>query len=274
MYEDRITIFIDILGFRNIVEKTKSDIKYSQEIFSVLDSMSSSQIKNELFGELNVNGQDSKEEEKTRLLQSEISHRLIQKSSIKVTHFSDSIVLSIGLENDMYAMSMIEYVSRLIYRLWKDFKILIRGGIAVGKLSHVDKGPLFGPAMVKAYDIETNLANYPRIILDNNAYQIITNSPSYKLLKNIFKPYSGEKVVNGSLIKIEQGFEMNLATSFKHLMNSHFTVHPANRKVVQDVIDNTTDNLKAMAKKNESLKVKEKYDYLITELEQTEIMIK
>ena len=64
MYEDRITIFIDILGFRNIVEKTKSDIKYSQEIFSVLDSMSSSQIKNELFGELNVNGQDSKEEEK------------------------------------------------------------------------------------------------------------------------------------------------------------------------------------------------------------------
>ena len=98
--------------------------------------------------------------------------------------------------------------------------------------------------------------------------------PSYKLLKNIFKPYSGEKVVNGSLIKIEQGFEMNLATSFKHLMNSHFTVHPANRKVVQDVIDNTTDNLKAMAKKNESLKVKEKYDYLITELEQTEIMIK
>ena len=41
--------------------------------------------------------------------------------------------------------------------------IVMRGGISVGKLLHNEKY-LFGPAFIDAYDIESNIAIYPRII--------------------------------------------------------------------------------------------------------------
>lgn len=40
-YEQRITIFIDILGFRNIVKKTELDEEFTNKIFNILNSMKS-----------------------------------------------------------------------------------------------------------------------------------------------------------------------------------------------------------------------------------------
>ena len=44
-------------------------------------------------------------------------------------------------------------------------QILLRGGIAVGKLYH-DRQIVFGPALVKAYQLENNIAVYPRVVID------------------------------------------------------------------------------------------------------------
>lgn len=51
--------------------------------------------------------------------------------------------------------------------------VLIRAGVAVGQV-HVGldgKGPVFGPAMVRAFEIESEEAIYPRIVVDDAAYQ-------------------------------------------------------------------------------------------------------
>lgn len=51
--------------------------------------------------------------------------------------------------------------------------VVIRAGIAIGD-AHVGldgKGPVFGPAMVRAYEIETHEAIYPRIVVDEAAYE-------------------------------------------------------------------------------------------------------
>ncbi|MFQ6755537.1 hypothetical protein V6Z72_14420 [Cereibacter sphaeroides] len=51
--------------------------------------------------------------------------------------------------------------------------VFIRAGVAIGS-AHVGvrgEGPIFGPAMVRAYEIETNEAVYPRIVVDTAAYQ-------------------------------------------------------------------------------------------------------
>ena len=268
MYENRITIFIDILGFRNIISKTNTDDEYARKIFEVLNSMKSEQVGNEMFLEINETEESKKEMKELKEMQALFSKALLGKSSIKITHFSDSIVLSIGLENDMYAMSLIEYVGRLIYRLWKDFKILIRGGASVDKLVHEENGALFGPSMVKAYDFETNLSNYPRIIFDDICFRIIKNSPSYKSMEKLFLPFSGEKEVNGKLIKIEKGLEMNLSTVFNHLINSHFTFHPEKRKEVFNEINNSIKHLTGIIEEVESQKVKAKYEYLITQIQE------
>ena len=73
-------------------------------------------------------------------------------STVQITHFSDSIVLSSELDNEINTMSLIELLARLNYRLWKDYKILIRGGVTMGKLIHEENGPLFGPAITASGD--------------------------------------------------------------------------------------------------------------------------
>jgi len=191
MYEKRITFFIDIIGFRNIIEKTETDHELENGIFSLLQSMNRDNIMKELFAEINVSNETEQEIIKLKEFQSLISSRLINDSSIQITHFSDSIVMSVGLENDMYAMSLIEYVGRIIYRLWKDFRILVRGGVSVDDLIHVENGPLFGPAMIKAYDYETHLAIYPRIVFDDTVFNIVGNSQSFRAMKDLFIDYSG-----------------------------------------------------------------------------------
>lgn len=55
--------------------------------------------------------------------------------------------------------------------------VVIRGGVTIGD-AHVGiggKGPVFGPAMVRAYEIETHEAVHPRIVLDQSAYETFRN---------------------------------------------------------------------------------------------------
>jgi hypothetical protein len=270
MYENRITFFIDILGFRNIISETENDNELAKGIFSVLDSMKAENITNEVFLEINETEEAKKELEEIKEVQALFSKALIGESSIQITHFSDSIVLSIGLEN-VNAMSLIEYVGRLIYRLWKDFKILIRGGVSVDKLVHIENGPLYGPAMVNAYDFETHLSVYPRIVLDDTVFNIVGNSPSFKAMKDLFIDFSGTKTVKGKEISIKRGLEINLATSFRHYMNSHFTFHPEKRKEVQDVINSSVKHLESKKTEASSDRIKEKYQYLIDQIKELKL---
>ncbi len=51
--------------------------------------------------------------------------------------------------------------------------VLLRAGLAIGAV-HVGlngEGPVFGPAMVRAYEIESGEALYPRIVVDDAAYE-------------------------------------------------------------------------------------------------------
>jgi len=150
--------------------------------------------------------------------------------------------------------------------LWStvyEFKILIRGAITTGQLIHNENGGLFGPAMVVAYDLETNLANHPRIIIDEYTSKGIRTSPIFKNMTNLFINFSEEKEVKGKLFKIENGLEINIVTSLNHFLNNQFAFNEAKKLEMQSVYDNLIgelDNLKAETDKPE---IKAKYDYLI-----------
>lgn len=267
MYENRITIFLDILGFRNIVEKTESNSDFAERIFCVLDSMKSKTLGQEMFGEA-INVEVSEEErKKVQNFMGEISKHLMSKSTIQITHFSDSIVLSVSIsDSDANGMSLFEYLARLQYRLWRDFNILIRGGGVVDRLKHGEGGALFGPAMVKAYDLESNLAIFPRIILDNKCKQIIFNSPSYSGMASMFKPFSGHKQIKDEILQITDGYEINLATSFSHLITSGFAIHESKRLEIWNVIQNSISGLEKLKRETKIQTIKDKYDYLINEI--------
>lgn len=266
MYLTKVTAFIDILGFRNIVSKTVDNLELTEKIFSVLNAMNSENISNEMFIGMNP---DIPEDELKNVqeIANLFSQALKGKSSIQITHFSDSIVISVGMENDMNVMSVFEYIGRLIYKLWNEFKILIRGAITTGNLVHNENGALFGPAMVVAYDLETNLANYPRIIIDDYTSKCIKTSPDFKNMTYLFKEFKAEKVVKEKVFKIENGLEINIVTSLKHFSNNQFAFNEAKKLEMQSVSDNLIPELNYLKMETERPEIQEKYDYLIDLIE-------
>ena len=88
----------------------------------------------------------------------------------KATMFSDSIVISQPITELNYPL-FIDLIAQLQYSLFTK-GILIRGGISYGKLYH-DENYLFGKGLIKAYLFESEYADYPRILVDNDLIEEI-----------------------------------------------------------------------------------------------------
>lgn len=138
-YKSGIVSFFDILGFRKIV-KSKS----AEEIYEILETF---------------NRHSKPDEELASLFEMEF------------TFFSDSIVRSISFFNeqeypiDIFFNELIDLLhiqSSLIHK-----EILIRGAVSIEDIFHNDQ-VIFGPGLVKAYDLENKYAKYPRIVLNKS----------------------------------------------------------------------------------------------------------
>jgi len=80
----------------------------------------------------------------------------------QITHFSDSILISIKADN--VAESQIKSYLWIITNYFLQRKFLVRGGITVGKLVH-KSSIVYGQALIDAYKLENDDAGPPRIIL-------------------------------------------------------------------------------------------------------------
>lgn len=139
MYERRAVLFLDILGFKKLIDEHQEDL-----ILSVLE------MPKELQEKYPFNG----------------------KTEMQISAFSDSIVISeVVKENNVGMNRLVNYAG---YVWWKFLAkgVLTRGGVAVGDLHHKN-GILFGPAMNDAYKLESELAIYPRIVLSRESQQCL-----------------------------------------------------------------------------------------------------
>ena len=146
-YENRIVLFLDILGFKSIIGKTvnknEDNEKEIQLLYSTLKRIGS--FIRENFKRRNKNWKNN---------------------NARVTQFSDSIIVSF-IENDEYVLlNLINIIQDLIIYL-ADNSLLCRGAITYGKLVHTGN-VIFGPALNDAYETETRAALYPRVILDKS----------------------------------------------------------------------------------------------------------
>ncbi len=140
MYRKSIITFLDILGFRSLIESRPFD--KIQTALKVLKNVSQQFIE-------------------------EIDENSFSRAVIQ---FSDSIVrvrpLLIG--ND-HAPSPTFYAEICDLIRTQGFMaqhgICIRGAVTVGDV-HIDKSGAFGPGFIRAYELESTLALYPRIVID------------------------------------------------------------------------------------------------------------
>lgn len=146
-YENRVICFIDILGFKDLVDATvdKNGSENSDKLKLLLRALN-------------------------RIKQMVSSLDLDITESKRITQFSDSIVISFQYKEESEVFMTLLSLQHLILDLVRD-GILIRGGITSGKLIHT-KDILVGPAMIEAYILESQAANYPRIIIDDSIFEI------------------------------------------------------------------------------------------------------
>jgi len=136
-YERSFVAFVDILGFRELIQNSGRDREVRHALVEAFEKISG-------FGE-----------------------SIRQKhATLSFFAFSDSIIV-VSEDTAESVAALLSRVQWLYFRLLR-YGILCRGVIDFGKVIRTNEY-IFGPAIVSAYEKEVSLADVPRIILTKAA---------------------------------------------------------------------------------------------------------
>lgn len=119
--------------------------------------------------------------------------------NVKIKIFSDNIIIASEIKGDFTAA--FKKVFRITKILQGDALLqngwLLRGGISVGKL-YIDDVFTMGKGIIAAYNLESQIANYPRVIIDKSIIASL-NLDDFKMpygIEEIYTDFDGEKYIN------------------------------------------------------------------------------
>lgn len=144
MYRDYLVTFIDILGFRALLKE-----RTAEEIDEVLSALYSTFQAWDKYDYLNV---------------FQFSDCVVRARPLGYGDSDEPIRSGGVLFNELRDLS---YSQGCLLRRG----ILIRGGLTLGKIA-VNGNKIFGPALVRAYELESKVAIYPRIVVDKNLINV------------------------------------------------------------------------------------------------------
>lgn len=147
-YQDRLCLFLDILGFSALVKGKDCNIVH-QVVRKIKKDLKSSKEYMEKIG-----------------------------SDPIATTFSDCIVLSVEAKStnvEQAANILVTATVKMLQDTYLNQAIALRGGMAYGKLYHHRTKGVFGPVMIKAYELESQFADWPRVIFDQSVIKHFSN---------------------------------------------------------------------------------------------------
>ncbi len=213
VYENRVVAFIDLLGFRELVSFSALHPEAAGHIYSFLIGIQGQQVMGGLYGGIPTVGLDGTREVKLArdLPNTENMLELIKTHwPIEITQFSDSLVLSCKAEDGATSILLLEFIAKLMLGAFQH-GFLLRGGITLGLLSHQEGGPLFGPAFIEAYALESKYALWPRIIVDKTVVDLLVRT-----VQDLPKPKPIDQLFVDA-IDIEGKRQLTMATSYRYL---------------------------------------------------------
>jgi hypothetical protein len=140
VYREAVTTFVDILGFKNLISTSTYE-----EVNAKLSTVR------------RLSGLDETEDG--------------EGFEPKIIQFSDSIIRVRPLDatanqGSRYGLMFFEMLD-LVHMQGEliNHGVCVRGGVSIGEV-HFDNQTLFGPGFVRAYELESIYADYPRIVID------------------------------------------------------------------------------------------------------------
>lgn len=181
----------------------------------------------------------------------------IRKSNLKFQRFSDSVILYFPLfdkdfpvpTNSIYAVLCSLAVQSILNLSQKH---PIRGGVDIGFGGEVDEH-FYGPGLFRAYHLESDIANYPRIVVGNrlieylyefqkksfaNFYEQINDKMAKDCLRLIEKDSKGVSYIDlfsPSLVKMSRDI-------------GHIGIYNEAQNFVQKCLEDFKNNPKLLAK--------------------------
>ena len=204
-YEKRVVAYIDILGFKNMVDASKESDEECERLTGVLHYISDI----------------VKEYENDR-----------EYIDVEATMFSDSIVISYKVCNRYpdVLYYLLEDLWHIQIDLIEKYKLFLRGGVTIGDLYH--KGAIiFGPAMNQAYKLESEVADYMRIIIDQKSIDDFENRhPEYNDSEQdtdmkILRRYIRNEISSLDILNLPENFTT---------INGYVTFLKAVKKIIVD----------------------------------------
>ncbi len=160
LYEEYYVAFIDILGFKELLETNTE----CEEICTVFECLQDNAHTGMQVGEKKIAAFDE----------------------VKYYLMSDSIILYVkaDLKDAFFALigTCIKLQQKLISR---DRPILLRGGVALGEL-YVEDKIIFGKALSAAYQLESEVSVTPRIVFNKELLQKGMENSEISYLKKMF----------------------------------------------------------------------------------------
>ena len=171
--KNSIVAFIDILGFKNIIElnNNNNDNLIINQLQKALDQAYKKTIylMSKIFSKID------------KIDNSNLENRL------KVRQFSDNIFFSVDFENDEeYELSVyfIALISASYQREMLSNNFYVRGGIAEGQ-NYFGENMIFSKALVQAYEIENKQAIYPRIVIQKSIIAKLESIPDDNIINTL-----------------------------------------------------------------------------------------
>lgn len=152
--------FIDILGFKDIVEKER------------------------------LSGYSGKQLDKLYICHEECT-AIFKDHGLDIIQFSDSIMISKIYEKDAFHEFITAVSDYQKFLMRQGF--LCRGGIAVNKHYSLSSF-VFSPALIEAYRVESEKAIYPRVVVSEDVIDLVFPERNYP--QTICKEYDGLFFVN------------------------------------------------------------------------------
>jgi hypothetical protein len=150
-----------------------NDISYSRSVLAFVDVLGAG----DRASDLSFGSELYKGFEVERRLQAVLGIDAIQSA-----WFSDNLCISIPIENfsatgqneitvDGLALAWMGWlVTQVQARLLANNGLALRGAITIGEVCHRPNF-VFGPALVRAYQLESKFASFPRVIVDPKLYE-------------------------------------------------------------------------------------------------------
>lgn len=165
-YRNRYVLFIDILGFKALIAKSKKSELEEETVSNIVNvlSLKRSAISDQYYG----------------------SRKGVEVVSPDFHTFSDFIVGSV--EQNPYGLDCLMFAAWSITEDLLSKGFTSRGGISKGKVafqpsSEKSPGFIFGPAFNEAYLLENSIARYPRVVLSREVRKdfedLIKNKPEF-----------------------------------------------------------------------------------------------